>query len=85
MGEQVEVLEHHAHFLAVQVDIHLFYLAVFVDKLLLGDVDIMEKDLTVGGDLQQIQAAKQELDKNNADLVRLVEAGERIDEDFFCS
>ena len=51
--------------------------------------DVGEKELSLSDILARmqevnvrnakIQAAKQELDKNNADLVRLVEAGEKID------
>ena len=59
VGKEVEVLEDHAHLLAVEVDIHLFGLAFLVDELLLGDVDAVEDDLAPGGDLQQVQAAKQ--------------------------
>ena len=49
MGKQVEVLEHHAHLLAVQVDIHR----------LTGQIHAIKEDLAGGGLLQQIQAAQQ--------------------------
>ena len=49
MGEEVEMLEHHAHFPAVEVDVHLF----------VGDVHAVEVDVSAGGDLQQVQAPQQ--------------------------
>ena len=49
VGEQVEVLEHHAHLLPVQVDVHR----------LAGKVCAVEEDGAGGGLLQQIQAAQQ--------------------------
>ena len=58
VGEEVEMLEHHAHLLPVQVDVHLFLLAVLIDKALLGDVDVVENDLAVGRSLHQVQAAQ---------------------------
>ena len=45
----------------------------------LSPSDILSRMQEVNVRNAKIQAAKQELDKNNADLVRLVEAGERID------
>ena len=59
VGEQVKVLKHHAHFLPVQVDIHLFRFALLVDEGLFGNVDAVEQNLTVGGDLQQVQTPQQ--------------------------
>ena len=49
VGEQVKVLEHHAHLLTVDVDVHL----------LVGDVYILKEDLTAGGNLQQIHAPQE--------------------------
>ena len=49
VGEQVEVLEYHAHLLAVQVDIHR----------LGGQIGAVEEDGAGGGLLQQVQAAQQ--------------------------
>ena len=45
----------------------------------LSPSDILSRMQEVNVRNAKIQAAKQELDKNNADLVRLVEAGERIE------
>ena len=45
----------------------------------LSPSDILSRMQEVNVRNAKIQAAKQELDKNNADLVRLVEAGEKID------
>ena len=45
----------------------------------LSPSDILARMQEVNVRNAKIQAAKQELDKNNADLVRLVEAGERIE------
>ena len=47
VGKQVEMLEHHAHFLAVFIQIHLAA----------GNVDTVEHDLALGGLFQQVQAA----------------------------
>ena len=49
VGKQVEVLEHHAHFLAVEVDVHG----------LVRQVHAVEEDGTGGGLLQHVQAAPQ--------------------------
>ena len=49
VGEQVEVLEHHAHLPAVEVDVHLF----------VGDIHVVEVDMSRGGHLQQVQAPEQ--------------------------
>ena len=49
MGEQVEMLEHHAHLLTVQVDVDLFG----------GEGGTVKGDLTAGGTLQQVQAAQE--------------------------
>ena len=43
------MLEHHTHFLAVQVDIYLF----------VRDIHIIEVDMTASGDLQQVQAPQE--------------------------
>ena len=59
VGEEVEVLEDHAHFLAVEVDVHLFRLALLVDPGGLGDVNAVEENLAACGDFQQVQAAQQ--------------------------
>ena len=48
VGEQVEVLEHHAHLLAVQVDVGVF----------VGDIVILKEDLAVGGLFQKVQRAQ---------------------------
>ena len=48
VGEQVKVLEHHAHPLAVQVDVHLF----------VGNVHVFKVDGTVGGLFQQVEGAQ---------------------------
>lgn len=45
----------------------------------LSPSDILARMQEVNVRNAKIQAAKQELDKNNADLIRLVEAGEKID------
>ena len=49
MGKQVEVLEHHAHLLTVEIDVHR----------LIRQVYAVEEDGTGGGLLQHIQAAEQ--------------------------
>ena len=47
--EEIEVLEHHAHFPPVEVDVHL----------LVGDVHAVKKDMAGGRRFQQIQAPEQ--------------------------
>ena len=49
MGKQVEVLEHHAHLLTVEIDVHR----------LIRQVYTVEEDGAGGGLLQQVQAAEQ--------------------------
>ena len=49
VGKQVEVLEHHAHLLAVQGQIHLFA----------GDVHAVEDDRAGRGLFQQVQASQE--------------------------
>ena len=48
IGEQVEVLEHHAHFLPVAVQVGFF----------VGDVIALEEDAAGGGHLQQVQGTQ---------------------------
>ena len=47
--EEVEVLEHHAHLLAVLVDVNVR----------LGDIDSLEEDLARGWELEKIERAKE--------------------------
>ena len=49
MGEQVEMLEHHAHFLPVEVDVHLG----------VRDVHAVKDDGAPGGPLQQVEAPQE--------------------------
>ena len=49
MGEEVEVLEDHAHLLAVEVDVVLG----------VRDVGPVQADGAAGGDLQKVQAAEE--------------------------
>ena len=49
VGEEIEVLEHHAHFAAVEVDVHLF----------VGDVHAAKIDMAGGRRFQQVQAPEQ--------------------------
>ncbi len=49
MREEVEMLEHHAHLLAVEVDI----------AALIGDIDAVKENLSAGRNLQQVQAAEE--------------------------
>ena len=55
VGEQVEVLEHHAHLLPVEVDVQLLPVRAF----LFGDVHALEDDGAGGGDFQQVQGAQE--------------------------
>ena len=48
MREEIEVLEHHAHLLTMQVQIHL----------VVGDIHAFEQDRSARGCLQQIQTAE---------------------------
>ena len=48
MGEQVELLEHHSHFLAVLVDVRVF----------VGDIHPLKKHVPLRWLLQQVQAAQ---------------------------
>ena len=48
-GEEVKMLEHHAHLLAVEVDV-----AVFV-----GDVRAVKENLPAGGKLEQVQTPQE--------------------------
>ena len=49
VGEKVEMLENHAHFLTVQVQIDGG----------IGDIGSLEDDLTAGGDLKQVQTTQE--------------------------
>ena len=53
------MLEHHAHLLAVLVDVHFHHFALGVLHLLFGDVHPVEENGAAGGLLQQVQAAEE--------------------------
>ena len=53
------MLEHHAHLLAVLVDVHLYRFALRIFYLLFCDIHPIEDDGAAGGLLQQVQAAEE--------------------------
>ena len=59
VGEQVEMLEYHAHFLPQGVDVHFFLLAVLTNVIFLGDVHDFEENFALAGGLQQVQAPQE--------------------------
>ena len=58
VGEQVEPLEHHAHLLAVHVNIQLHQLTLGVFHLFLSDIHAVKHDGAAGRLLQQVQASE---------------------------
>ena len=59
VGEQIEVLEHHAHLLPVHIDVHLYPFSLGIDGVFLGDVHAVKENMTAGGHFQQVQTAQQ--------------------------
>ena len=49
MGEEIEMLEHHTHFLTMDIDV----------RFIISDICVFEEDTAASGHFQQIQAAQE--------------------------